>query len=406
VKRSLDDLAVCGGPPEFDEPLHVGRPNIPDRARLLERLGDMLERRWLTNDGPLVREFEQRIADHAGARHCVAVANGTTGLEIAIRALELDGNVIVPAFTFVATAHALRWQRVQPRFADVDRGTHLMDPHLLEELITPDTSAILPVHLWGRACDIDALIDVASRHQLKVLFDASHAFHCTYHGKPLGGCGDATVFSFHATKFINCFEGGAVTTNSDELAERLRSLRNFGFADYDQVDYLGINGKMNEASAAMGLGCLESLDEFVAANRQNFAAYGQGLRDLAGIELLPQLENETSNDQYVVAVVDERTAPLDRDLLVRVLWEENIRARRYFFPGCHRMEPYATELAPPPSLPVTDEICRRVIQFPTGTAVGSEEIRRICEVVQFLFANGSQIRQRLVGEQPGATGSA
>ena len=395
MKRSLDDLAVCGGPPEFDEPLHVGRPNLPDKARLLERLEEMLERRWLTNDGPLVREFERHVADHAGARHCVAVANGTTGLEIAIRALELDGNVVVPAFTFVATAHALRWQSVQPLFADVDPQTHLLNPQQLEDLITPETSAVLPVHLWGRACDVEAILDVAKRRHLKVLFDGSHAFHSTYQGEPLGGCGDATVFSFHATKFINCFEGGAVTTNSDQLAERMKSLRNFGFAGYDQVDYLGINGKLNEASAAMGLGCLESLDEFVAANRRNLAEYEQGLRDLTGIELLPAPDEETSNCQYVVGTVDERVAPLDRDLLVRALWQENVRVRRYFFPGCHRMEPYATEVSPTPSLPVTDEICRRVVQFPTGTAVGPEEIRRICDLTNFLFAHGPEVRRRI-----------
>lgn len=395
MKRTVDDLAVFGGPPEFDDPLHVGRPNIPDTEQLLARLREMLEQRWLTNDGPLVREFEERVAAHAGARHCVAVANGTMGLEIAIRALELDGNVIVPAFTFVATPHALQWQGIQPLFADVDPLAHLLDSSLLDSLVTPQTSAILPVHLWGSACDIDAILDVATRNHLKVLFDGSHAFHATYRGKPLGGFGDATVFSFHATKFINCFEGGAVTTDSDELAERLRSLRNFGFSGYDQVDYLGINGKMSEASAAMGLGCLESLDEFVAVNRRNAAAYEQGLSGLAGLRLLSPPPGEQSNFQYVVGMVEPDGSVIDRDALVELLWSENVRARRYFYPGCHRMEPYATELDAAPSLPVTEQICDRVIQFPTGTAIGPSEIGQICSLVHFLFANGPEIRVRL-----------
>lgn len=394
MKTTLDDLAAFGGAPEFQEPLHVGRPNIPDKQKFLARLEDVLDRRWLTNDGPLVREFEQQVAAHSGAAHCVAVANGTLGLEIAVRAMELEGEVVVPAFTFPATPHALRWQRIRPVFADVNPETHQIDPDMIAGCITAHTSAVLPVHLWGAACDVAAVAEIARRRDLKVLIDGSHAFHATYHGKPLGGLGDATVFSFHATKFINCFEGGAVTTNSAELAERMRSLRNFGFAGYDQVDFLGINAKMNEAGAAMGLGCLESLDEFVARNRQNHRAYHDCLAAEARIKLLSLPKGEESNFQYVVGMVAEEEHDVGRDRLLELLWSENIRARRYFFPGCHLMEPYASE-GPAPSLPATEDVCRRVIQFPTGTAVSPGEIERICELVKFVFANGTEIEKRI-----------
>lgn len=394
MKKSLDDLALFGGVPEFDAPLHVGRPNIPDQDRLHERFRGVLQRRWLTNDGPLVREFETRVAELAGAEHCVAVANGTLGLEIASRALDLDGEVIVPAFTFVATAHALRWQRIRPVFADIDPATHLMSLSSVTERLTSETSAIVPVHLWGQACDPDAISELAGERGLKVLYDGSHAFHATHRGQPIGGFGNATVFSFHATKFINCFEGGAVTTNEAALAERMRSLRNFGFSGYDQVDYLGINGKMNEVSAAMGLGCLESLDDFVAANRCNFEAYVDGLTPTGRLQVLPSPAAERSNYQYVVAELSAESDSLTRDQLYDLLWNENVRVRRYFYPGCHRMEPYASEQRPAPRLPVTDAVCSRVLQFPTGTAITVEEVQRVCRLVSFLLDNAAAIRQR------------
>jgi dTDP-4-amino-4,6-dideoxygalactose transaminase len=394
VKQSIADLAIFGGDPEFAQPLHVGRPNIPDPDRLLARMREILDRRWLTNDGPQVRSFEQQVAARSGARHCVAVANGTLGLEIASRALELSGEVIVPALTFVATPHALRWQQIRPVFADVDPGSQQLDPEQIEALLSPQTTGVLPVHLWGMVGDVRRIIELARRHNLRVLFDGSHAFHATCHGEPIGALGDATVFSFHATKFINCFEGGAVTTDSAELAGRMRSLRNFGFSGYDQVDYLGINAKMSEANAAMGLSCLESLEDFVAINRRNFETYAAELAGESGIHLLLAPTDEQSNYQYVVGLVDAERSAIPRDELLEVLWSENIRARRYFYPGCHRMQPYATEQSIP-SLPVTEQIVEQIIQFPTGTAMSEDEIRRVCRLVRFVLANGREVHNGL-----------
>jgi dTDP-4-amino-4,6-dideoxygalactose transaminase len=400
VKRRLDDLACFGGPPAFAETLHVGRPNIGDRAQLLKRLEDILDRRWLTNHGRYVQELEERIAGMAGVAHCVAMCNATVGLEIAARALDLSGEVIVPSLTFVATAHCLQWQRVTPVFCDVEPAAYTLDPDRVEELVGPRTTGILGVHLWGRPARVEALEALARRRGLRLLFDSAHAFGCSYRGRPIGGFGDAEVFSFHATKFFNTFEGGAVVTNDGALAARMRLMKNFGFAGYDRVVDVGTNGKMSEVSAAMGLTGLDSLDAFVATNRRNLEAYGRALAGIPGLRLLPYDPAERSNYQYVVLEVDRDAAGLSRDHLYRLLWAEHVRARRYFYPGCHRMEPYRT-LFPDAGarLPVTERVLDRVLTLPTGTAVGPEEIEGVAALIRFAVAHGPAVAARL-GEGP------
>src|SRR4051794_14306014 len=220
MKTEISHLAALGGSPVFNAPVYVGRPNIGNRERLLERINDMLDRRWLSNNGPYVQEFERKVAEYLGVRHCIAMCNGTVALEIAIRATGLRGEVIVPSFTFIATAHALQWQEITPVFCDIDPRTHLIDPAQLQRLITPRTTGIIGVHTWGQPCDIEALTQIAERRGLTLLFDASHAFGCSYNGKMVGGFGAAEVFSFHATKFFNTFEGGAIVTNNDDLATK------------------------------------------------------------------------------------------------------------------------------------------------------------------------------------------
>jgi len=396
TKTCIDHLAILGGKAEFDQPLHVGRPNLGSRDQLFARLAELLERKWLTNNGPLVQEFEQRLAARIGVKHCVAVCNGTAALEIGARALGLAGEVIVPAFTFVATPHALTWQGLTPRFCDVDPRTHCLSAGMVEAHVGERTSGIVGVHLWGRPCDVDALQDLARRRRLKLLFDASHAFACTHGGRCIGGFGDAEVFSFHATKVLNSGEGGAVATNDDALAQRLRLLRNFGFAGYDTVVHLGINGKMSELAAALGLTNLESLDAFVAANRRNFEAYRAGLAGLPGITLIAHDQRERHNYQYVVVEVDAAKAGIDRDLLVDVLWKENVLARRYFYPGCHRMEPYRSlDPAAAQSLPVTDRLAERVLVLPTGTDLDVDDVGRVCSLIALVLGHGSALRARL-----------
>ena len=402
-KRTVHDLALFGGPVAFEQIRHVGTPNIGDRSRLLERINDILDHRWLTNNGPYVQEFEKRIAEEAGVKHCVAMTNATIALEIVVRALDIRGEVIVPSLTFIATAHALLWQHITPVFCDVDAETFTLDPDRIEELLTPETSAIVGVHLWGRPCRIDKLTELAQRHNLKLIFDAAHAFGCTVNGKMIGSFGDAEVFSFHATKFLNTFEGGAVVTNNDELAAKLRVMKNFGFVGYDDVDSIGTNGKMSEVCAAMGLTSLESLADVIDTNFRNYEQYRDELSDVDGIEFLTYDSRERSNYQYVVTLIDESVTVISRDQLMDLMWAENVRARRYFYPGCHRMEPYDSMFPQTAArLPVTESVVQRVLLLPTGTAVSSADINRICQIIKFAVSHGEEIKQLLGVRRPDA----
>lgn len=395
-ENRVEELAIMGGTPSFEEILHVGRPNIGDSKRLLERISDTLDRGWLTNNGPNVQELERELSKLLGVEHCIATCNATAALEITIKATGLTGEVIVPSWTFIATAHALQWQEITPVFCDVDPVTHNLDPRRVEEMLTSRTTGIMGVHLWGRPCDIDALAYIARRHNIRLIFDAAHAFGCSYRGRMIGGFGDAEVFSFHATKFFNTFEGGAIATNNAELAARIRLMKNFGFEGYDEVSHIGTNGKMNEISAAMGLTSLESLEEFVNANRRNYMQYREALHGVPGVHLLPYDETERCNYQYVVLEIDAPVTGLSRDELAHILWAENVHARRYFYPGCHRMEPYRSYYPHAGlMLPVTEKLAERVLSLPTGMAVGRDQITTICSIIRTAVSRSATIRRRL-----------
>ncbi len=395
VERGCDSLAIFSGVPAFAEPLHVGRPNIAPKERFLELVDGIFERRWLTNNGPCVQDFEKALAAKLGVRHCLAFCNATIALEIAIRALEMTGEVIVPSFTFIATAHALRWQEITPVFVDIDPLTHNLDPALVEAAITPRTTGIIGVHAWGRACQVAALGEIAQQRGLRLLFDAAHAFGCSHGGRMIGAFGEAEVFSFHGTKFLNSFEGGAVATNNSALAKTMGDMRNFGFAGLDRVTSVGTNGKMSEISAAMGLANLEQMEHYVAANQRNYSQYRETLARSPGIRVIEYDSAEQNNFQYIVLEIMEGGG-LNRDQLVEVLRAENVLARRYFFPGCHRMEPYLTD-DPDASqrLPNTEKLCREVMSLPTGTAVSSEDIALVCELIRTALQHGPEILARL-----------
>ncbi len=396
MKNNVSDLAIFGSPPAFKETLHVGRPNIGDKEQILQSLKEILDNKWLTNNGPFVQEFEEKIARLLDVKNCIAMCNATIALEIVIRGLGLTGEVIIPSFTFIATAHSLQWQEITPVFCDIDPVTHTIDPKKVESLITPRTTGIIGVHIWGKPCAINDLIEIANRHNLKLVFDAAHAFGCSYEGQMIGNFGEAEVISFHATKFINAFEGGMVATNNDELAAKLRLMKNFGFAGYDNVIHIGTNGKMNEMCAAMGLSSLESMDKFVKTNHKNYRQYKKELADISGVCLIDYDENEKNNFQYIVLEIDEHHSGISRDQLLSVLHAENIFARRYFYPGCHRMEPYRSYFPHAGLLlPETEKLTDRVLILPTGTAISPEDIKGICQIIRLSVDHSEQIKSIL-----------
>lgn len=363
--------------------LHVGAPNLGDRVAFNRLVDQIFDRRWFTNDGNVVKELEQRLRSFLGVKHCIVVCNATVGLQLAFHALGLTGEVILPSFTFVATPHAAQWEGLTPVFADVNPADHTICPRHIETLITDKTSAIVGVHLWGNPCATDEIDRIAQEHGLAVIYDAAHAFACAGADKMIGNYGDCEVFSFHATKFFNTFEGGAIATNNDQLAERLALMKNFGFAGMDNVVHLGTNAKMPEICAAMGLSMFSCLEQIRERNRYNHELYRAHLEGVKGLRLLTYDHVRQTNWQYVVVEIDEQQFGVSRDQVVNRLHSQRIRARRYFYPGCHRMQPYRSlpqnqDL----KLPYTDALCQRVLCLPTGTAIDDSDIDRICNVVR------------------------
>lgn len=380
------DLAINGAQPMFSEPLHVGRPNIGSAAELKAHLDTILANKWLTNDGPYVQRLEEAIARQSGVRHCVAINNGTIALEIAIRALELKGEVIIPSWTFIATAHALSWQGITPIFADIHPATHNLDVDSVRSKITPRTSGIIGVHLWGRPAPVRELQTLADSSGVALMYDSAHAFGCTLGGRSLAQFGRCSVLSFHATKVFNTFEGGAVLTDDEELADRVRLMRNFGFRGYDNVIYPGTNGKMPEINAAMGIVNLNSVTDFVESNRANYLEYRHQLQSIPGVRLIDYDEQNTPNYQYVVLEIDESVGRASRDDVLAALRAENVLARRYFWPGCHGMLPYRlTQPDAAKDLPHTEGAASRVLVLPTGNSIGQGEIADICAVIRMVL---------------------
>lgn len=364
--------------------LHVGQPNVGNRAVFNHLVDQMFDRCWFSNNGQLVQELEKKICKFLGVKHCIMVCNATVGMQIACHALGLKGEVILPSFTFVATAHAIQWEGIQPVFADINPKTHTVDPVSIESLVTDKTSAIVGVHLWGTPCDTNAILKIAEKFNLAVMYDAAHAFGSMHDGQMVGNFGACEVFSFHATKFFNTFEGGAITTNDDHLAEKFRLMKNFGFAGMDNVLHLGTNGKMPEVCAAMGLACFESIDEILETNFRNYSLYKKHLSTVPGIRFLEYDSQEKTNWQYIVIEVS-KSFPISRNEVIAHLHSVGIRARRYFYPGCHQMEPYRS-IYPRQKhrLPVTDRVAGQVICLPTGTAINQADVIRVCHEIESL----------------------
>ena len=389
-KHELSELALFGGSPLFSEPLHVGWPNLLQPEATLNDIGEIFASHRFTNGGPYLQAFEAELCRQLDVPHCIAVCNGTLGLLLLLKALELTGEVIVPSFTFPATVHVLPWLGLTPVFCDIDPASHSLDPDHVARLISPRTSAILGVHLWGESCEIDALQDLADHHQLRLVFDAAHALGCSHRGRPIGNFGVAEVFSFHATKFVNSLEGGAITTHDPELAKTLRLLINFGFDASGKAILPGLNAKLNEVSAAVGLRSLQDAPALIEINRRNYACYAEGLAGLEGIRLYAFDPEETRNYQYVILKIDAEQAGLSRDRLHQLLQSEGVICRRYFSPGCHRLPPYTGSGA---NLPATDRLSTQVLALPTGTGITPDQIGLLCGLIRLALAHSEELKK-------------
>ena len=389
-------LAYLGGTAAFARDLHVGQLNTPDIDAARSVFSGIFDRQFYTNHGPLVRAFEERVADYLGVSHAICMTNGTIALMVAASALGLKGEVIVPAYTFPATVQALSWAGLSPVFCDVDPDTHNLTPEAVAPLVSEKTVAVVPVHLWGRACDATGMARLAEEHGLRVLYDAAHAFGGTNDGAKIGGFGDLEMFSFHATKILSCAEGGCVTTNDDATARAIRTARNFHeqetFADVP----LRINAKMSEAQAAMGLLGLDRIDELVASNRHRYDRYRTLLTGVPGVHFVDHAADGGSNFQYVVCEIEENEIGFGRDCILEVLRAERVFGRRYFYPGMHEVHPYDARAW---HLPVTDRLCRRVLQLPSGEGIEAADIDVVVSVIARAHAQADAIRAKYLEDR-------
>jgi dTDP-4-amino-4,6-dideoxygalactose transaminase len=361
--------------------LHTGSPNIPDVDEFLSKAKKILESKRLSNNGPMVRELEASLAEFLGVKHVVTVCNATVGLMMAVKMLGLSGEVILPAFTFIASAHILQWEGIKPVFCDICPKTHNIDVEKVEKLITDKTSAIMGVHIWGRPCMHDELFTIARKHNLKLFYDAAHAFGTTYKTRSVASLEDVSVLSFHATKCFNTFEGGAIVTNNDDLAEKALLIRNYAFHSEDKVIGLGINAKMSEIHAAMGLCSLDKINDVIGHNKNVYLYYKEQLAGVNGISIIDYPENEKHNYHYVIAEVDEKIFEHSRNSLHNFLKKNNVMARRYFYPGCHKSKPYKN-LYPDIYLPQTDALCKKVLALPGGS--GIDELTQVNNVISLI----------------------
>ncbi len=384
---------LCSSPSPLSAratPLPVGQLYFPSWDKYEATFRELFDRQYYTNHGPLVQRLEARLAEQLAVRHVICVTNATIGLLMAVEALGLRGKVIVPSFTFIATAQALSWTGLEPVFCDVDPISHQLDPVAVERLIDADVSAILAVNLWGDACDADSLQAIADRHGISLLFDSAHAMGCSVDGRPIGGSGELEVFSFHATKVFSSAEGGCISTNDDRLAARLRNIRSsYGAGAVVEVSRTS-NGRMSEAQAAVGLLNLDELPQTLQRNRAIFLQYRAALHGIPGITLHEPRRVSASNHQYIVCKVDPASFGADRDELLEFLHARRIVARRYFHPGIHRSRPYVDELRQyVDALPVTDHLNQTLIQLPSGALVGDEDVTLIGALIAELQRTAS-----------------
>lgn len=367
----------------FDEPVHVMRPTLPDREAYTRKLEEIWDNNWLTNDGPVLRELGAALSRYLGAEHLSLCCNGTVGLLMALLALRIrGGDVITTPFTSPATTHSLFWNGVRPVFCDIDPETFNLDPRKIEERLTPETRALLPVHVFGYPCDMEAIQEVADKHGLPVIYDAAHMVGVRTPGRSYLDYGDVSVLSFHATKIYTTVEGGAVAARSESVRRRLDDLRKLGYEDAETIVGPGINGKMNELEAAFGLFHLEVLEDEIARRRDLTALYRDRLKSVPGLWLQDDLPGVRHNYSYMPVLVDPDEYGMDRDVLHRLLQPFNVHARKYFHPLCSRIPCYASlPSAHPEGLPVAERVASRVLCLPLYGTLEADAAERICAII-------------------------
>jgi dTDP-4-amino-4,6-dideoxygalactose transaminase len=366
----------------FDHSITVTQPSLPNYESYITYVKDIWERKWLTNNGPIHEEFKSQLKSYLNTKNVELFTNGHLALEVSLKALKLGGEVITTPFTFASTIHAIKNCNLEPVFCDIDPVTYNIDPAKIEDLITEKTSAILAVHVFGNPCNLDAIQTIATKHNLKVIYDAAHAFGVEVDGEGIANYGDVSMFSFHATKVFHSIEGGMLSFSDEMLAPTLNSLKNFGITSPETVDYVGTNAKMNEFQAAMGLCNLEIVDEEINSRKEAYTRYMEELKGLDDIQLLELPEHIKPNYAYFPILLKDHK---QRDFLSDQLTKYNVIARKYFYPLCSQFECYDYDVN---ETPVALDISDRIICLPMHANLDVKEVSQICDIIRYELGDG------------------
>jgi dTDP-4-amino-4,6-dideoxygalactose transaminase len=368
----------------FEKPIYVTRPFLPPLEEFCQGLNQIWESRWLTNDGPIIRRFARELCNYFETDNLCLFNNGTLALQIALQGMGICGEVITTPYTFVATTHALFWNKIRPVFIDIEPDYYTLDPEKVEAAITPWTTAILAVHVYGHPCKLNALADIARRHNLKLIYDAAHAFGVKIGGTPIGHFGDLSMFSFHATKLFHSIEGGMLIFKESGLKGVFDYLKNFGFQNEVEVVMPGTNAKMNEMQALMGSQVLSYLDDLILKRSRIAALYRQRLQNVSGIRLVPPLSPDIKyNYGHMPIELDEEAFGMSRDAVYDGLKQWNVHTRRYFYPlicdyACYR------GLSVRDPLTVARRSADRILTLPIYDSLELSDVERICDMIDSL----------------------
>lgn len=363
--------------------LTVTSPLLPPLEEFIPYLQKIWDNKWLTNNGEMHRELERQLAEYLGVQYISLFTNGTLPLITALQALEIEGEVITTPYSFVATTHSIWWNKLQPVFVDVEPETGNLDPRKIEAAITEKTTALMPVHVYGNPCDVDAIQKIADKHHLKVIYDAAHAFGVKINGQSILNFGDISTLSFHATKTYTTVEGGALVCHSVEMKQKIDHLKNFGFAGETSVVAPGINSKMDEIRAAFGLLNLKYIDGAIANRKRITELYRSKLQNVQGIRFLQDMNGVTHNYSYFPIFVVSEQYGMSRDDLYELLKTHNIYGRRYFYPLISSFEPYCEYVsARKENLPIASKLANEVICLPIYADLAEDDVNRVVDVIK------------------------
>ncbi|HAH32833.1 MAG TPA: aminotransferase [Elusimicrobia bacterium] len=364
-------------------PVYVTQPDLPPLEEFTASLKQIWGNKWLTNGGPFHQKFEEAIAEYLGVKYISVFSNGTLALVSALQALRITGEVITTPFSFVATTHSIWWNNIKPVFADIEPGFFNLDPEKVEAAITPQTTAIMPVHVYGNPCDVEKLRKIADTYGLKLIYDAAHAFGVKKNGSSILNFGDLVTLSFHATKVFNTVEGGAIICRDEKMKQRIDFLKNFGYAGETTVIEPGINAKMNELQAAYGLLQLKYVDSYIAKRKTISKKYRVQLEGIKGIRLLQDIEGVEHNYSYFPILIDSQGFGRTRDELNEELKKHNIFARKYFYPLISQFPTYrGLSSAKHENLPIAEKAAKEVLCLPIYPALELDSIDLICSIIR------------------------